>query len=224
MPTPASGSDLWLAERLSKPEADVRRVVAEVIRKPELVVALLEGPESRFARVRFGSSKALRLLSEQRPELLYPYFRVVVAQLDNPNNILRWNAIYMLGQLAAADRKGKIDRLVDRYLEPIAGPQLIAAATTIAGAAAIAAAKPHLAGRIEAAILNVGRARYQTEECRNVAMGHAISALDRIFQLLPDREAALRFGREQTENPRPATRRKAERFLKKWSDRGPVSA
>jgi hypothetical protein len=50
--------------------------------------------------------------------------------------------------LARADSEGRIEKLLDRYLAPIAGHELIAAANAIQGAADIALAKPHLADRI----------------------------------------------------------------------------
>jgi hypothetical protein len=78
----------------------------------------------------------------------------------------------------------------------------------------IAQAKPHLADRIAAEVLKVGKARYQTAECRNVAIGHAILALGDILPLLREPAPIVRFVRTQIRNSRPATRKKAEQFLK----------
>ena len=83
------------------------------------------------------------------------------------------------------------------------------------GAAEIAAAKPRLADRIAAAIVRVQRARYATPECRNIAIGHAIQALDRFFPNIEKTRPVLNFVHSQFQNPRPATRRKAEKFWKK---------
>jgi hypothetical protein len=95
---------------------------------------------------------------------------------------------------------------------------MIAAANVMQAAAVIAAAQPRLADTLAAGILTVGRAKYETEECRNVAIGHAIQALDRFFASIPRQRAVVSFVRRQLDNPRPATRRKAEKFLKKWVD------
>ena len=94
---------------------------------------------------------------------------------------------------------------------------MIDAANAIRGAAAIALAKPHLAPRIAARILAVERASYATAECRNVAIGHAIRALDQILDAAGGQREVLRFVSRQTENPRPATRAKAQRFRRKRS-------
>jgi hypothetical protein len=92
---------------------------------------------------------------------------------------------------------------------------MIGAAAAIRGAATIALAKPHLADRLARAILGVRRAVYEREECHNVAIGHAIESLERFFEGIADKKAVVEFVRAQRENPRPATRRKALRFLGK---------
>jgi hypothetical protein len=66
---------------------------------------------------------------------------------------------------------------------------------------------------VVAEVLKVERARYQTPECRNVAIGHAVLALGAIFPLLRHPAPALRFVKKQIKNPRPATRSKAAQFL-----------
>jgi hypothetical protein len=176
------------------------------------------GLDAPAARVRFGCLKDLRRLSEESPQVLYPDFAKVARLLDHPNSIYRWNAAHMLANLARVDRSRKVAPLVGRFLKPVTGPQLIGAANVIQAAAAIATAQPHLAGKLASGILRVRRARYETEECRNVAIGHAIQSLDRFFAEIPRRGAVLNFVRGQVNNPRPATRRKASKFLKKWAD------
>ena len=197
-----------VSEGVRKPSAKLR---------PDLVQAAIDGIASPSGRARLGASKVLRDLSEQSPDQLYPHFDFFAGLLGSPNHILKWNATLTLANLAAVDREGRLDRILDAYLAPISGPNMIDAANAIRGAAAIARAKPHLAPRIAARILAVERASYATAECRNVAIGHAIRAFDQIFDTAGGERTVLRFVSRQTENPRPATRAKAQRFLRKRS-------
>jgi len=183
----------------------------------EQVNTLCDGLASPEARTKYGSAKQLCRLSEQDPDLLYPRFDFFVHLLGGEIRILRWNSSRILGHLARVDSEGRIDKLLDRYLAPITGHELIAAANTIQGAADIALAKPHLADRIAREIVKVGRANYATPECRNVAAGHAIQALDRFFEHIQNKKAVLAFVESQLKNSRPATRKKAERFWAKWA-------
>jgi hypothetical protein len=164
---------------------------------------------------KYKTAKALLALSESEPRRLYPFFDAFRRLLGAENNIIRWTAIRIVANLAAVDTEGRLEKSLEAYLAPITGPTMITAATTIAGAATIARAKPHLAGRMVNAILRVETARYQTEECRNVAIGHAITALAAIGDGTARSEAVIAFVNRQAGNSRPATRKKAEAFLRK---------
>jgi hypothetical protein len=180
------------------------------------VAELLHDLEVPSARTRFSAAKALRTLSEADPGSVYPYLDAVATLLASENSFLRWDATRTVANLAAVDREGKVEALLAKILAPIPGPQMIGAATSIAAAANIALAKPYLAQRIATAILQVQSANYQTEECRHIAIGHAIESLGYFMHLLPNRAPVVAFVRAQLDNPRSATRHKAEKFLRRW--------
>ena len=103
--------------------------------------------------------------------------------------------------------------VLERFFAGIRGGVLVTAANTMAAGARIVAARPELADRIAAEILTVSHAEYASPECRNVAMGHAIAALEEFVGRLCYPRAVFRFVRRQLRNPRLATRTRAERFL-----------
>jgi hypothetical protein len=183
-----------------------------------MIEELLQGLESGKPRVRYAAAKALRQCSEQDPARLYPHIDRFIALTEGDNTFLRWGSQRILGNLAAADCDHKLEAALGRILAPISGHELIGAANAIAAAARIACANPKLADRIATALLKTDRAEYATPECRNVAIGHALRALDRFFPNVRNRRHVLSFARKQLDNSRPATRKHAERFLKHWSN------
>ncbi len=187
---------------------------------PQLLPEILKGVSGEAARARFGCAKTLQVLSKSNPELLYPHFDFFVRLLDSPNKILQWEAALVLAELAHVDADDKFSQIFDKYFAPIGGPVMITAANVIRGGAEIVAAKPHLADRIAAEVLKVASARYQTAECRNVAISHAIVAFGEFLHLLRDPAPVIRFVQGQLRNSRPATRKKAEQFLKTLQKRG----
>ena len=215
---PRTPAERWLSRQLTARQPNFPRIVARIRNEPVLIDSLLEGLTSKTPPVKLGSAKALWLLSETAPELLYPRFDFFLALLDNENGILRWNAARVLACLAPVDADGKLEAALDRYLSPIPGPEMIAAGNAIQWASRIALAKPYLADRIARAIMSVRSARYKTAECRHVAIGHAILSLDRFFHLIGDQGAIIAFASAQLDNPRPATRKKAAAFLKKHTE------
>jgi len=202
--------------RIRQAALNPAQLARKVIRNPRLFQEVAEGLKTDKPRVKYGCAKALRLISEQRPDLLYPHFDFFAGLLDHENKILQWDAAFVLSHLARVDDDDKFPAIFARYFSAIPGPGLITAATAIQGGARIAQAKPHLADRIAAEVLKVARARYRTPECRNVAIGHAIHALGDLLPLLRHPAPVIQFVRRQTRNPRPVTRKKAEHFLKAY--------
>ena len=157
---------------------------------------------------------------KKKPSVLYPEIGRFFRLLDSESNIFQWGAIIIVGNLAAVDSAGKIDAVLDRYLQPISGHVMITAANVIGAAGKIALAKPHLADRIARALLQVEAATYQTEECRNVATGHAIKSFELFFVHLKKPQPVVEFVKRQLNNRRDAVKKKAARFLKRYA---PVS-
>jgi len=200
----ARGSDkAAIAERLIASGADIG--------------ALIQGMKAKPASVKYGCEKVLRIISKRRPELVYPLFAQIAGFIDGESRILNWGALAMLPNLAAVDTRGMFLPLFDRYFATIPGPDLVSASNTINGAAKLARAKPELADRIAAELLKVEKARYKTPECRNVAIGHAIAALEEFFEHLKRKPPVIRFVRRQLRNPRRPVALNAARFLKRFA-------
>lgn len=195
--------------------ADKEALAARVMANSALLAEVLGGLDASTARVRFGCAALLEIISEKQPALLLPHFDIFVALLDHPNNIFKWMALRLLGHLAAADSSNRFEALFDRFFSFITGPEMIAAANAMQAGAVIARARPEWADRIAREILKVNGAQYKTGECLHIGKAHALDALDSFFDLIQDREPVRQFAREQLENPRPAARKRAERFLRK---------
>ncbi len=207
-----------LAPLIIRKDVDKADLADKVIKDRDLLPDVIDGLQSQQADLKFGCAKIIRIVSEQEPALVYPHIEVFIDLLDSDNNILKWNGIGVLANLASVDRDAKIDKVLRRYLAPIKGDVMITAANVMAGAAKIALAKPELTSRIENQMLKVEDAEYQTPECRDVALGHAIAAFDQFFDQAKRKKTIRQFVQRQLDNSRNATAKKAEKFLRKWGD------
>jgi hypothetical protein len=206
-----------LQTEINKKRITIEKLAEKVVSQPELLQEAFDGLGADTARVKYGCLKLLRIISERKPDILYPEIGRLIRLLDSENNIFKWGAIIIVGNLAAVDSEKKIDRILERYLQPISGHIMITAANVIGGAGKIARAKPHLVDRIARSVLQVEAANYQTEECRNVASGHAIESFDLFFEHLKKPQPVIEFVKRQLNNRRNAVKRKAARFLKKYA-------
>jgi len=209
-----------VVKQLGRKGVDVAAIVDQVIAKPEKIAELIEALKVEKRAVKFSYEKVLRLVSERRPELIYPYFDVFAGLLDSDNSFLKWGAITTVANLTAVDTEKEFEAIFQKYYAPIPGPAMVTAANIIGSSARIALAKPELTQRITREILKVEKAKYKSHgalsaECRNIAVGHAIEAFDTFFEQIDDKAAVVAFVKRQLKNTRKQVVKKAEQFGRK---------
>jgi hypothetical protein len=207
-------------EQLQRKGANIPRIAEQIIKEPECIDQIVEGLKAPRGTARYVCDKVLRLVSEQKPELIYPHFDVFVEMLDHDNSFLKWGAILTLANLAAVDAEGRFEKIFAEYYAPITGSAMVTAANIIGGSARIAKAKPKLTGKITREILKVEKAAYErhslpSPECRNIAIGQAIDSFDQFFDQIDDKDAVVKFVKRQLKNTRKPVVKKAEKFLSK---------
>ena len=205
-----------LLQCIATKSSDKEAIAEQIADDPAQIEECIGGLTSRKAPVKFGCGKVLRVVSERHPESLYPHIDTFIKLLDSDNNIMKWEGIHVIGNLACVDKGKKIDAILTRYLKPIKGPIMITAANVIGGAANIAAAKPYLAEKIATELLKVEHAEYATAECRNVALGHTLDAFEIFFDNIKNKQPVIDLVTKQMDNTRNSTRKRAEKLLKKW--------
>ena len=204
-----------VAKKKNKAEALAKRV----IRNPISLSELLEGIYSEKAAIKFKSAKILRIISEERPELLYPKWDFFEKLLDSENNIIKWNAMDVIANLTRVDSRNMFDKIFRKFYGMLYEGSLITAAHVVGNSWKIAKAKPGLGSRITSELLKVEKIPLPTEECMNILKGHAILSFSEYFGQIKEKGKVKSFARRELKNSRNATRAKAEKFLKKFEGR-----
>lgn len=176
---------------------------------------MFEELSSKDPRVKYAAARSLLTTARSDPASLYSHVEDFTRLLDSENRILKWTAIDVIGFLACVDTGKKVYSLDGRLSSFLSAGNLITANHAISALAAFAAAYPERRDAIARELLQVEQCTYDTEECRNIALGKVIEALQPLFPTLRDRKAVLEFALRQTRNSRNATARKAQAFLKK---------
>lgn len=179
---------------------------------PARVAAAVATMSAPSGTARFGAGKVLCVTAAKDPVRVYPHFDAFAALLNSDSKVVRWNALQIIAALTPADSARKIDALLDTYLAFIAGGNLISAANAIGGAGRIAACRPDLLDRIIPALLATERATYETDECRNVALGHVLRVVADLGPAVCNRPDVAAFIRRQQANPRAPVARHAKRL------------
>lgn len=193
----------------------IEKIAEKAMENDKILTELFEGIKSDQARVKYGSAKVLRFIAERNPVLLYPKWNFFVDLLDNENTFLKSDAINIIGNLTNLDLKNKFEQIFDKFYDLLNDESMITAANLICVSGTIAKAKPALQSKIVDKLLRIDETHHGPE-CKNVLKGHVINTLSSDFEKFKDKEKIVTFIRKELKNSRPATKKKAEKFLKKW--------
>ncbi len=209
-----------ILDQLGATGADIDAIAHQLVKNIRQIPVIVEALQLEKSAKKFAYEKALRRLSEIRPELLYPHFDVFVRMLDNENSFLKWGAVMTVANLTAVDSQNRFEDIFKRYYAPISGPVMVTAANVIGSSTRIVRAKPALADAVTKEILRVEKADFLNKgepspECRNVAIGQAIDAFDQFYDRVGPKNKVLNFVKRQLSNTRKQVAGKAEKFLRK---------
>ena len=125
----------------------------------EKVEELLEFLTSRNNSQAYQALKALEEMSAES-NCLYPHMDKFIAMASSGNSYVRTRGLALIAHNAKWDVDGKIDGIIDRYLERITDEKPICARQCIKLLPLLAEAKPTLAPKIVSALRDATVARY----------------------------------------------------------------
>jgi hypothetical protein len=195
------------------------QVARQAIENKQLLAPIYDGVTGSNKRIKNAAAKTLQILSAREPILLYPKFTFFVQLMNSDDTILKWIAIDVIGNVSAVDTKNRINKTTLQALyDLLSDESMITAAHAITALGTIAAHKPRRRKEITNNLLSIEKIK-RNPECRNILIGHTILALTEYIDQLRDKKAVLLFARRALKNSRHATRKKAETFLKVYSEK-----
>lgn len=202
-------------EDLCKKSVGVESIVENVVSDKKLLSEVVNGVSSDKAEIKFKCGKALRTISEEKPELLYPKWNSIIIHLDKDNTFIKAIAIAIIANLTSVDSKNKFDEIFNKYYNLLNDKSMITATNIVGYSGKIAKAKPKLQTKVTNKLIRIDKTHH-SQECKNIIKGKAILSFGEYFEESKDKKKIISFVKGELKNRRPATRKKAERFLKKW--------
>lgn len=194
--------------------------IAELVRSdPGLLPKLLYVMENDTSSVKFAYDKAIRLISNERPELLYPCFKRFHALIGHKNSFIRWGAIATLGNLVAVDSENKSLAAIDDLLDLLTSDSMIDATNAAGQIWKFVIRFPELDDKITHALLGTARKTYiykqqPSPECGFIVTGAVLDCFERYFEISQYKEMMFEFARNALSCPREAVSKRAGSFLK----------
>jgi len=208
-----------LIERL-KAKPDLNHFIVEAIENKAILNSLFEIvlTATETSSIKYTCTKIIRSVSEQKPELVYPYFEDIVKWLHHKNSFIKWDGILTLSNLSAVDYKDKFRAIYEDYFALIQDPQMITAANVVGNAWKIVLAKPDLETIITRRLLEVPKIIYMNKgkpspECNSIVCGQVLDCFEKYFDYSENQAAMINFAKGQLSSRRKAVAKKAEKFL-----------
>lgn len=205
-----------IIQTLEKKQKKPEELVIKVLRDQKLLPTVFDGTTATKANVKYGSTKILRLISEKDPKVLYSKMDFFIKMMESENQILKWNGMDIVANLLVVDSNKKFDKIFDKYYRLLSDEVMITAGHVIDNSGKIVMAKPYFNDKITNRLLKVEKIS-RDQECQNILLGKTILAFNSYFDQIKEanKTKVISFVRRQLNNTRPATRKKAEIFLKK---------
>lgn len=180
--------------------------------KDQLDFSLLE---SKNPKIKYGFAKELLQIAKRDPSVLIPYLDVIIQHLKNKNNIIKWTAIDLIGYLSAEVIADKSRDLIPDLVTLLHGGHLITTNHCIFALDLLADNKPDCKPYILQELLKITNDTFDTEECKNIAVGKVLDVLKPDIKDYEHNKEVLSFIKKASANTRNATRKKALLLLNK---------
>ena len=174
------------------------------------------GPARVPQPVREESAAALKLVAAGHPSVLVSRLDEIVRLLESDNAFTRMAMIHVIANLACADVSTPLDVPLDHLLRRLADDKVSVAGHVLIAAAEIARARPELADRITARILDLPKVAARPERV-GLLRSYAIEALD--GYLSPDARtpSVVAFVAAGLADDSPKARKLAAETLRDWA-------
>jgi hypothetical protein len=189
-------------------------VAEKALKNEKVLQELLDGVLSQKDAIRYGSFKALNVLSEKHPERLYGKWDFFADLMHSDNTHHKYIAIYIIANLTKADSENKFEKIFDVYYGLLGDKSVIPPAHVAVNSGKIALAKPKLQAEITNRLLDIDKT---VQRHKDLVKASAIEAFEAYFKKSKDKARIIEFVKAQLNCESPKTREKAKAFLKKWN-------
>jgi len=179
-----------------------------------VLMIALNGMAAVEDNYRYNCVKVLLQIIDRQPAILYPYWDRFVKLLDSPNAYHRAIAVQALSGLALVDCQGRLESLLDRYLDMLDDKSVMVARYFAQSICKVIHAKPSQREKIINHLLDVDKTHH-TQSRKDLIKADLVTSFDELFGTIQKKERILAFVERQMASSSPKARQAAKDFLKK---------
>ena len=164
----------------------------------------------------YNCFKVLNIVSEEKPDLLYPHWSFFENHLRSNNEYHKMSAAIFLANLTAVDKDKKFEKLFDEYYSTLKTEKTVTPIYTIKYTGRIVKYKPLLEKKITNMLLNIEKIHpgKQIELMKSAV----IESISEFFEKSENKDVIIDFVKKQLNSESPKTRKTAKQFLEKFGE------
>jgi hypothetical protein len=201
---------------IEKKNVNVESIAKKASKDKKLLIEVVKGLTSDKPPIKYKCGKALMILSKENPKVIYPKWDDFIKLLKSDNTFMKSIGINIIANLTRVDTKNKFDKIFDRFYRLLDDESMITASNIAGLSGVIALAKPKLQTKITNRLMSIDKTHHSLE-CRNIIKGKVILSFGEYFKDTRNKKNIMEFVKGELKNTRPATKKKAEKFVKKWT-------
>lgn len=195
-------------------EKEVENLAKKAIEDEDSFKDSLNNLLSKNETLRYNSFKAILIISEKDPHILYTHWDFFVKLLDSKNAFHRSEGLNIIAHLTKIDKEKKFEDLFEKYYSLLDDDKIMIAAHIAEASGIIAMVKPNLQIKITEKLLRIDNTHFDQQR-KDLIKAGAIQSFEKYFEESKDKEKILQFVKNQLNCQSPKTQKVAKEFLKK---------
>jgi len=205
-----------MISELENKDINTKMFVKKIIENPDLIYQYLDGLVSKNETYRYNCFKVLYVISENKPDLLYPHWNFFVNHLRSDNNYHKMSAVLIIANLASVDTENRFEDVFDEFFENLKSKKTIVPIYIVKSSSKIVNYKPDFKGKITDLLLNIENIHLGKQI--ELVKSAVIESFSEFYENAEKKDEILRFVKNQMDSDSPKTRKSAREFLIKYGE------
>jgi hypothetical protein len=201
---------------LDKKMADITPIAQHALVDERYRNHLLENLLVKKENIRYNSFRALKRISEDQPELLYPQWDFFENHMHSQNSYHKMSAVLILADLCRIDMTGKFEKIFDEFYDLLDDKSMVVSAYVSNVSRKIVGYKPELEQKITRRLLAIDRTRHRDDR-KELIKAWIIESFELYFARSFLQKEILSFVKKQTGSGSNKTRKAAKKFLDRYN-------
>ena len=186
----------------------------KLIENPDKINQYLNGLLSKNETYRYNCFKVINIVSEKKPDIIYPHWDFFKNHLKSDNNYHKMSAVTILANLTSVDKEDRFKKIFNEYFENIKSEKTIVPIYVVRSSGKIASFKPEFEDKIIELLLNIEDI-YPGKQIE-LLKSAVIESFSELYDKAKKKNKIVSFVKRQLKSDSPKTRKVAREFINTW--------